>query len=105
MAATNTVLTGSQFGAYAITLSAATVDSVTFPTVKGLIEVWADGTSAVYFTVDGSTPTIGGASTFEIPAGAPAVREVGGNVPGLSTPGSVVKLQSAGTPKYSVRGQ
>lgn len=104
MAATNTVLSGSQIGAYAITLSAATVDSVTFPKVDGLIEVWADGTAAVRFTVDGSTPTTasGASSDYEIPAGAPGVREVNANLAGSGP--TVVKLISAGTPKYSVRG-
>lgn len=104
MAGTTTTLTGAQFGAYGIALQASQVDQVIFPKVVGLIEVWADGTAAVYFTVDGSTPVVGGPSTYEVPAGAPAVRDgVSGVLPGLTA--SIVKLISSGTPKYSVRGQ
>jgi hypothetical protein len=59
-----------------------------------------DGAAAVYFTVDGSTPTVGGGATFVLPAaiGALTVRCVTAG----ST--SVVKAISVGAPTISVTG-
>lgn len=96
--ATYTVAAG-EIGVYAKTLAANTVDTVTISRQHDPVEVWTDGTAAVYFTVDGSAPTVGGNTTYEVPAGSPAVRD------GVQVPASgntVVKLISAGTPKYSV---
>jgi hypothetical protein len=50
------------------TLTASTVDTVTFATQVEQLKVWTDGTAAVYFTVDGTTPTVSGAHCFKIPA-------------------------------------
>jgi hypothetical protein len=86
-----------QVGAHAKTLVASTVDTVTFTDDVDEIEVMSDGTSAVYFTVDGSTPAVGGAGTWGLPA-SPAAR----TVEVRSASGTVVKLISAGTPLYSV---
>jgi hypothetical protein len=59
------------------------------------VEVEADGTSPVYFTTDGSTPTVGGDDTYIVRSGALHVD--------VETAGTVtVKLISAGTPAYSV---
>lgn len=88
-------------GAYAKTLTANTVDTVSFLQDVGSIEVYGSGTSAIYFTVNGSTPTVAGGITYELPAGGPSVRTV--SAPGGDLP--VVKLISAGTPTYSVTGE
>ena len=93
-------LTGSQVAAHDKTLVAATVDTVTFPGHVGKVEVLnINGAAAIYFTVDGSTPTVSGANTYALPA-AVASREV--RAPATGT--TVVKLISAGTPTYSVTG-
>lgn len=93
-------LVAGERGAYAKSLAAGVVDTVTFAQDVSVLEVWGDGTAAVYFTVDGSVPVVGGGGTFELPAGGASVRTVGAS--GASAP--VVKLISGGTPKYSVAG-
>lgn len=57
------------------------------------------GDAAVYFTTDGTAPTVGGDNTHVLPAAVSAV-EVDDETPG---PTCVVKLISAGTPAVSVR--
>lgn len=111
MAATNTTLTGTQFAAHGIALTAATVDTVTFPAYRSTVRVLNHtGSSAIYFTTDGSTPTVGGASTYVVPpvAGAEVTRPTpqvsGGTVAAGAPAATVVKLISAGTPTYSVVG-
>ncbi len=57
-----------------------------------------DGTAEVYFTADGSTPTVGGDNCIALPAAIGSVEvkeEISGD--------AVIKLISAGTPKVSVR--
>lgn len=86
-----------QKGAHHV-LAAATVDTVTFAADHGEIEVLSrDGAAEIYFTVDGSTPTVGGTNCFVQPAG------VGSTIVAVrARGGTVVKLISAGTPAYSV---
>ena len=94
----NHPLTAGQVGAYEFTLAASTVDSVTFADdLDGVEVVSHDGAAAVYFTVDGSTPTVAGAGCWVIPA-APSALSV--DVP--TAGGTVVKLISSGTPRVSV---
>jgi hypothetical protein len=57
------------------------------------------GGAEVYFTVDGSTPTVGGNGCHVLPATISAL-EVDDGTPG---PTSTIKLISAGTPRVSVR--
>lgn len=93
-----TVAAGAH-GAYAKQLAANVVDSVTFTgTDLDEVEVTTNGAAAVYVTTDGTTPTVGGAGTWEIPAYGPSVRII--KVPTAGA--TVVKLKSAGTPTYSV---
>jgi hypothetical protein len=81
------------------TLTANTVDTVTLPVEATLVEVLnRDGAAEIYFTVDGSVPTVGGDDTQVLPA------SVGGlefGSPQIAQ--TVVKLISSGTPKYTVR--
>jgi hypothetical protein len=84
-------------GAYAKALVAATVDTVDLDGTAPAVEIVSSGSAAIYVTVDGTAPTVGGAKTWEIPAGTgPIVRTIRGNGIGL------VKLISSGTPTYSV---
>lgn len=91
-------VSASEHGAYAKTLVASTVDTVTFDKDVDTVEVVSDGSAAIYVTVDGSTPTVAGAATYELPADAIAVRRI--VVP--TSGDTVVKLISSGTPVYSV---
>jgi hypothetical protein len=79
------------------TLVASAVDVVTFDHDCDQVSVAADGIAKLYFTVDGSVPTVGGQNTYELPA-AVSVR----TVPVPTAGGTVVKLISAGTPTYTV---
>lgn len=84
-----------------VTLVAATVTTVTLTVNAGRIEVVnVDGASAVYFTVDGTTPTVAGDNTHVLPAAICAL-EVQDETAGVN---STIKLISVGTPKISVRG-
>ena len=86
------------------TLSAATVATETFAVVNlGWVYVTIrDGaTGPIYFTVDGTTPTVGGDDTW-------VVQAVGGHIKGVQIPTSIsgtsleVKLISASADGYSV---
>lgn len=101
-----TTLTSGQRQSGAIALAASTVDTVNFPTYVGRVRVWNfTGASAISFTVDGSTPTVGGAATHSLPA-AIGYKEV--NVPAVRSTSTQalaatsVKLISAATPSYNV---
>lgn len=84
-----------------ITLVANTVATVNLTTNAGTIEVVnRDGVAEVYFTTDGSTPTIAGDDTYMLVAAVGSVT-VPDDTSGAT---SVVKLISAGTPKVSVSG-
>lgn len=96
MASTN--LAAGDHGAYGHTLVANTADTITFGRDLDRVEVYSDGTAALYFTVDGTVPVVGASSTWELPAGAALSRDVA-----VPTSGhTVVRLISAGTPRYSV---
>lgn len=83
-----------------LTLVAATVATVNFSANASRIEVMSrDGAAEVFFTTDGSTPTVNGANTICLAAAVGAV-EVADETSGQNT---VVKLISVGTPKVSVR--
>lgn len=89
-------------GAYGNTLTAGTTDVVTFTRDLARVRVInIDGADAIYITLDGTDPTVGDPATYELPGFAGAVLEL--PVPQQSTShvDLVVKLKSAGTPKYS----
>lgn len=80
------------------TLAAATVDNITFTTVRASCEVKNRGTSGdIYFRVDGTAPVSAADNTFFVGPGESL------EVP-LSAAAQVVKLISAGTPAYTVTG-
>lgn len=97
--ASYTVASG-EHGAYAKTAVADTVDTITFAGNIFSFEVYSDGTDALYFTVDGSTPTVAGQNAYFLPSGSKASRTVKAKpVAGAST---VVKVISHGASVYSV---
>lgn len=79
------------------TLVASTVDTINLSADHKVVQVHnRDGVSAIYFTVDGTTPTVGGDDILVFPAAIGWVDvPVGDN--------AAVKLISAGTPAYSVQ--
>lgn len=93
----------AEIGVWEQALVASTVDTVTFTrdpdSVVDEVRVTnVSGTASIYFTTDGTAPTVGGKATRWLPAVAGANRTVR-----LQEPAStVVKLISSGTPTYSV---
>lgn len=85
-------------GVYGKTLTQNVADTVTFTEDQGQIEVISDGAAALYYTVDGDTPTVAGGHCYCQPIGVVSVREV--DAPRQKA--TVVKLISSGTPTYSV---
>lgn len=82
-----------------VTLTANTVATVNFADDANVIEVLnRDGTAEVWFTVDGTTPSVEGTGSQLCPA-AIGAREI---EPPTSAP-TTVKLLSTGTPKVAVR--
>jgi hypothetical protein len=84
------------------TLTASTVDTVTFDADYTYVEIVnRDGAAEIYATVDsGITPTVGGAGCDVLPAGMSSLIV---NASGYGSPTSI-KLISAGTPAYTVKG-
>jgi hypothetical protein len=80
------------------TLVASTVDTVNLSGGFNYVEVSNWGSARIFFTIDGSTPTVGGDDSY--PVGP------GGSLPvPVTTPATVaVKLISAGANDYSVVG-
>jgi hypothetical protein len=84
------------------TLVAATMDTVTLDGDYKHVEVVnRDGVNEIYFTIDGADPTVAGDNTHVLPAQIGRITVNAAAEPGTPT---VVKLISAGTPKYTVRG-
>lgn len=95
-------IAAGEIAAYGKTLVASTVDTVTFTSSdREMVRVYNDtGTAVIHFTVDGSTPTVNGATTYRVPAVAGAYTSAEVRTAGAT----VVKLISSGTPTYSVEG-
>jgi hypothetical protein len=89
-----------EVGASAKTAVADTADTVTFAYFTDRVEVYGDGTDALYFTTDGSTPTVGGNNCWFLPSGAKASRVV--NAARTTAGTTVVKVISHGATVYSV---
>ena len=92
-------LSSGDRGAYEKTLVASTADTVTFPQYVAEVEVLNESTTTgLYCTTDGSTPTVGGGSTFYVPPSSARTIKTARS----SRSATVVKVISSGTPKYSV---
>lgn len=95
-------VTGTDKAAWAKALAAATVDTVTFDRHAGVIRVHLDaGTTAVFFTTDGTAPTVNGAHTYRVRGTAGDWTEVPVTGEARRT-GLAVKLISSGAVTYSV---
>lgn len=82
-----------------VTLTANTVATVTLDANYSNVEVLnVDGAAPIYFTVDGTTPTVEGNGCNVLPAAISALTVWAG------TQVDTIKLISAGTPKVSIRG-
>ena len=88
-----------QIGAYEKVLVASTVDTVLFEERVTTVRVISDGTAAIYFTTNGTAPTVKGAADLQVPKGSLFFTQEITEGAGTSL---TVKLISAGTPTYSV---
>lgn len=94
---TTTVAAG-KVGSPLLTLTADTAETVTFTDrITGPIEVVVDGsnTDGVWYTNDGTVPTVGGANCYYVPPGWVDSR--------LSEAPDTIKLISSGTPSVRVQ--
>lgn len=96
------VVAASEVSSGRLVLSPNEVLTVAFESNIGAVQVVSDGAAAVFYTVDGSEPTLDGRNTFELPAGVVTVDERDtANLPG--TPTDVVKLLSAGSASVRIQ--
>jgi hypothetical protein len=73
-------------------------DNLSFVALKSQVRVTnVSGDAAVYFTVDGSTPTVGGTGCYVLPASMCSLR-----LPVALGPTAAVKAISSGAPSISV---
>lgn len=86
------------------TLAPSVVTTVTLDDNYSMVEVVNRGSADIFFTVDGSTPTVAGDNTYVVRANDDDAWRV--NTPHDNDAGSttVVKLISSGSPDYSVLG-
>lgn len=108
--ASYTVAIGDK-GVHAKVLAANVVDTVSWPVgatgtpgwmkTPKAVEVLTDGLADVYFTTDGSTPTVAGGNCYRVPVGSTSslIAPVDDTDP---TDGAQVKLISTGAATYSV---
>lgn len=90
-------LAQGEVGMHAFVLTPNAVDTVTFVEDLQLVTIISDGADAVYYTLDGSAPTVGGKNCYVIPAGG------GADTREPKAPSTTVKLISAGAPTLSVQ--
>lgn len=83
-------------GKHNVTLTPDTVDNFTFAKDPDAIAVLSNGAEELYFTVDGTEPTIGGTHCWKMLA-VPGERRVVHN-----RPSAPVKVISEGAPEISV---
>ncbi|MFI8191357.1 hypothetical protein ACIF8T_21480 [Streptomyces sp. NPDC085946] len=87
-----------EWGIHGITLEAATITTVHFPDDVNEIEILShDGAAPIYFTTDGSDPSVEGRGSRVLPAAISSAQVQ----PPTAGP-TIVKLISAGSPRVSV---
>jgi hypothetical protein len=82
------------------TLAAGVVDTVTLSNDYDSVEVFNRGGGEIYFTTNGTVPTVGGDNTRVVASGS-ALQSYGG---GYGDGVTVVNLISSGATAYSVTG-
>lgn len=98
---TTTAVGAAELAAHDITLVPSNADVVNFARDCAEVEVLnLNGAGIIYFTVDGSAPTVAGKHCHLVPAAAGAGKRVNVRGAGLTT----VKLISAAAASYSVEG-
>lgn len=90
----------SEVGAHKKLTTANTVDTINFGRKCLNIEVISDGSADLYFTVDGSVPTVDGNGGHRLPSGIPTAYDQA-VYPLIAT---TVKVISSGAVTYSVTG-
>lgn len=83
-----------------LTLTPNEVTTVTFVDNIGTVQVMGHGEASVYYTVDGTQPTLDGRNTFELPANVTVVDE---RATRGTEQGDVVKLLSDGVATVRVQ--
>ena len=83
---------------HGFTLTANTVETVSFLGNVAAVEVISDGSAACFYTVDGTTPTVNGGNCYILPAGSVSV-----DTRRMDGPADVLKFISTGTPTLSVQ--
>jgi len=87
------------------TLVANQIDTVSFDFRYRTVEVVnLDSSARIYFTTDGSAPSVAGDDVDVVPPSSALRVVVGRQSGGPATQGTTVKLVSTGTPAYSVSG-
>ena len=91
-------ISATEIGAHEVTLVANVVETFTFRADVDAVEILShDGAAPIYVTLDGTAPTVRGATTFVVPAA------MGSSVLAPRTAGpTIVRLISSGTPTVSV---
>lgn len=101
---TDRAVATAEVGVHNKALVAATEDKVTFDrdceSVEVLITVASAASDPIYFTVDGSAPTVEGNNCYVLLGVVGSSLEVPVRTPG----DTVVRLISASTPRYSCQG-
>lgn len=82
------------------TLTISTVDTVTLDRLAQHLSVISrDGTSEIWFTIDGSAPTVAGANCYYAGPAASSVIDIGSSAAGTVT----VKLISSAAATFAVQ--
>lgn len=93
------VADGGEVGAHELHLAAGEVEEIAFSGGLGTVTIVnLDGAAALYFTTDGSTPTVAGARCYVVPAVIGTA-----TVPVATNGPNIVKVVSAGAPVISVQ--
>lgn len=95
--------TGTANPNYESALVANTADTITLPTGWAEAQIInVDGTSRIDYTVDGSTPVVGGGTSSYSGRVLPAVAGYTDTINVKYNTAEVIKLISAGTPHYAI---